>query len=107
MSARDPSHTACRTPLGAHSKRCRSVERRRRLRERGNRQNPAVTADSHARSERVQRNEETFANANEQIRERAERLEFDEAVPFLCECSNVNCMETMQLPLPTYRDARG
>jgi hypothetical protein len=66
-----------------------------------------VSADPKARSDRVRKNEETFAKANEQIRDRAERLEFDDAVPFLCECSNVNCVETMQLPLPTYRDARG
>jgi hypothetical protein len=51
-------------------------------------------------------NEETFAKANEQIRATAEAYEFDEAVPFLCECSKVNCMETIRLPLTTYREAR-
>ena len=58
-------------------------------------------------SERVRKNEETFANANEQIRERAEQYQFEEAVPFLCECSKADCMETIRLPLTTYREARG
>jgi hypothetical protein len=28
-------------------------------------------------------------------------------VPFLCECSNVDCTETIRLRLTTYREARG
>ena len=67
-----------------------------------------MSSDPHARSEAAARNnEETFAKANEEIRATAEEYEFDEAVPFLCECSNVGCMETIQLPLTTYREARG
>jgi hypothetical protein len=65
-----------------------------------------VSSEQQASSERVRKNEETFANANEEIRARAEQYEFDEAVPFLCECSKVDCTETIRLPLPTYREAR-
>ena len=68
-------------------------------------QNPTVSAEPLTNG-RVRKNEETFADANEQIRERAERFEFDEAVPFLCECSNVACAATIALPLTTYREAR-
>ncbi len=55
---------------------------------------------------RFRKNEQTFANANEQIRASAEQFEFDEAVPFLCECSDVECAATIALPLTTYREAR-
>lgn len=54
----------------------------------------------------VRKNEEMFANANERIGARAEQFEFDEAVPFLCECSDVECAATIALPLTTYREAR-
>lgn len=65
-----------------------------------------MSADTQPNSERVRKNEETFANANEQIREGAEHYQFGDAVPFLCECSQVDCMETIRLPLTTYREAR-
>ena len=55
---------------------------------------------------RVRQNEETFASANEEIRARAEEYGFDGAVPFLCECSKIECMETVQLSLTTYRELR-
>jgi hypothetical protein len=58
------------------------------------------------RSERVRENEETFAKANEQIRASAEQYNFDQAVPFLCECSDVNCTESIRLSLTGYRKAR-
>ena len=54
----------------------------------------------------VRRVEETFAKANEQIRARAEQYQFAAAVPFLCECSEVRCTETIPLSLTTYREAR-
>jgi hypothetical protein len=57
-------------------------------------------------ADRVRYNEETFATANDEIRASAERYHVDTAVPFLCECSKVDCMETMRLPLETYREAR-
>ena len=57
-------------------------------------------------SERVRKNEETFASANEEIRLSAEKYDFEEAVPFLCECSKLECMETIRLPLTSYRETR-
>jgi hypothetical protein len=64
-----------------------------------------MASDEQANS-RVRENEETFAKANEQIRIRAEQYEFEEAVPFLCECSELTCTESVQLPLKSYREAR-
>ena len=67
-----------------------------------------MSSEPPSRSERAaRRNEETFAKANEQIRETAEQYQFDDNVPFLCECSKVDCLETIRLPLATYREARG
>jgi hypothetical protein len=64
-------------------------------------------AEGQTNAERVRKNEETFANANEVIRSRAEQYQVvEESVPFLCECSRVECTETVRLPLPTYREAR-
>ena len=59
------------------------------------------------RTERARRrqNEETFAQANEEIRGAAEQHDVD-PVPFLCECSAVNCMELIYLPLDAYRKVR-
>jgi hypothetical protein len=65
-----------------------------------------MASDRRTNSERVRENEETFAKANEQIRASAEKYEFAEAVPFLCECSKVSCTETIRLSLTTYREAR-
>jgi hypothetical protein len=56
--------------------------------------------------DRRRKNEETFAHANEQIREAAEEHRVD-PVPFLCECSAVNCIELIHLPLDAYRRVRG
>jgi hypothetical protein len=57
-------------------------------------------------SQRVRENEEAFAKANERIRASAERYDFDEAVPFLCECSRLTCTESIRLSLTDYREAR-
>lgn len=57
-------------------------------------------------SARVRQDAEMFASANEEIRDRAEQFGFTGAVPFLCECSSVECMEPVQLALPTYRELR-
>ena len=64
-----------------------------------------MASDAQA-SSRVRENEETFAKANEQIRVSAEEYEFEEAVPFLCECSELTCTESVRLPLKNYREAR-
>jgi hypothetical protein len=64
-----------------------------------------MASDAQANS-RVRENEETFAKANEQIRVSAEQYRFDEAVPFLCECSELTCTDSVRLPLKSYREAR-
>jgi hypothetical protein len=61
-----------------------------------------MTSDPHP----AQRNKEVFANANERIRLSAELVDFDEAVPFLCECSESTCTEIVQLSLENYREVR-
>jgi hypothetical protein len=58
------------------------------------------------RDSRARENEETFARANEQIRETAERYDFDSSVPFLCECSEETCVQSVPLSLTSYRQAR-
>lgn len=66
-------------------------------------------------SERIQRsalvksreNEERFAAANAQIAAKAETLEMNgNLVPFLCECSDRECTEIVQLSLSEFRAAR-
>ena len=65
-----------------------------------------MASDQRTNSERVRENEETFAKANEHIRARAEQFDFDQPVPFLCECSQATCTENVRLSLTTYRKAR-
>jgi hypothetical protein len=65
-----------------------------------------MASDGRTNAERVRANEETFAKANEQIRASAEQYDFDQAVPFLCECSDVNCTGSIRLSLTNYREAR-
>jgi hypothetical protein len=55
--------------------------------------------------ERMRSNEETFAAANEQIREAAEASNLD-PIPFLCECSTVRCTALMRVPLARYMRIR-
>jgi hypothetical protein len=55
--------------------------------------------------DRMRKNEETFADANEQILDAATRIHV-EPVPFLCECSARNCVDLIQLPLDAYRRVR-
>jgi hypothetical protein len=55
--------------------------------------------------DRRRANEETFADANEQISDAAVRHRVD-PVPILCECSATNCMELIHLPLDAYRKVR-
>lgn len=55
---------------------------------------------------RVRENEETFASANERIGASAERYDFDQLVPFICECSRTTCTETVRLTVETYRQAK-
>lgn len=55
---------------------------------------------------RFRENEETFARANDEIQATAERYHFDQLVPFLCECAEPACLETIRLSIEDYRKAR-
>lgn len=52
-------------------------------------------------------NEERFAAANAQLREKALSLEINRGrFPFLCECSDVGCTQVIQVSLDAYEAAR-
>jgi hypothetical protein len=55
--------------------------------------------------DRVRANEETFARANEEIRQAADRHHVD-PVPFMCECSAVNCTALIRVPIVDYERVR-
>jgi hypothetical protein len=57
--------------------------------------------------ERLAENEELFRHANDGL-ERAARLnDLDvETLPFLCECSNEACLDTVTISLTTYEEVR-
>jgi hypothetical protein len=51
-------------------------------------------------------NEAVFRAANEQLRARLVQVAEDQRVPFICECSDANCLGTVELALDTYGDIR-
>lgn len=55
--------------------------------------------------DRSRKNEERFAQANEEIKEVADGLAV-EPIPFLCECSSLRCLEVILVPFDTYRRVR-
>jgi hypothetical protein len=62
-----------------------------------------------ATGERVGKNEAVFREVNERIRELSLRLgaaEPGELVSFVCECSSVDCHETIELTLAEYEQVR-
>ena len=61
---------------------------------------------SDAQVERSRQNEERFAEANARILEQAEDLSIQPVVPFLCECSAMNCTEVVTVALTDYRRVR-
>jgi hypothetical protein len=56
--------------------------------------------------ERLAENEAIFREANERIEARARELEFQERVPFLCECGEPKCREILRLELDEYEAVR-
>jgi hypothetical protein len=57
----------------------------------------------------VGKNEAVFREVNERIRELSERLRSDaprDLVSFVCECSAVDCHETVELTLDEYEQVR-
>jgi hypothetical protein len=63
-----------------------------------------VTGD--ARAARLAENEATFRDANETIDKRADELEFEDPVPFLCECGDPSCHEIVRLRREEYAAVR-
>ena len=57
-------------------------------------------------AERIARNDATFRDANERVKETAERLGETEFVPFFCECADTACRDLIQLSLPEYEAVR-
>lgn len=59
------------------------------------------------RHERLAENQELFRHANAGLEKAASLNRLDvEALPFLCECSDDACMETVALSLATYDEVR-
>ena len=57
-------------------------------------------------AERVARNDATFREANEGIRDAAQAYDVQESIPFICECADPNCRELVQLSLASYEQIR-
>ena len=51
-------------------------------------------------------NEAVFRAANERLRERVAGLAPNGKIPFICECSDANCLELVELTPPTFEDIR-
>jgi hypothetical protein len=56
---------------------------------------------------RIVKNNHTFRDANERIRERAEEYDAPlERIPFLCECPQADCVQIVRLTLSEYAAVR-
>ncbi len=51
-------------------------------------------------------NEAVFRDANEQIESRADELEFEDPIPFLCECGDPACHTIVRLSADDYAAVR-
>jgi hypothetical protein len=57
--------------------------------------------------ERIIKNNETFRQANDQIRAKADAYDHDlEQIPFLCECPTPECVEIVRLTPAEYAELR-
>lgn len=52
------------------------------------------------------RNEAIFRAANENLKERLRRLEQDGQIPFICECSDGDCLQVVEVPFRAYEAVR-
>jgi hypothetical protein len=68
---------------------------------------PMATSDE-ARARKIALNQSTFRDANERIERAAQSHHFEasQRVPFLCECANPDCSETVMLSLADYEAVR-
>jgi hypothetical protein len=55
---------------------------------------------------RVAQNQARFREANERIEQAAVEYAVDGSLPFICECSDPNCVEILRLKLPDYEAVR-
>jgi hypothetical protein len=52
------------------------------------------------------RNEERFRNANERLKSRLADLAWADRIPFVCECSDADCMDVVDLTRAEYEGVR-
>ena len=52
------------------------------------------------------RNGSVFRDANERIRESAERYRVTDLVPFICECADPACSAVIRISVSEYKDVR-
>ncbi len=65
-----------------------------------------MTSASESQGERVAENSATFRLANEALYRRFRELGTADLAPFLCECGNHRCTQTIRLKLEEYGEVR-
>jgi len=67
-----------------------------------------VAKDAEAGARKLAMNQSAFRNSNERLRSRAysHRFETRQRVPFICECGDENCFETVMLSIEEYEHIR-
>ena len=65
-----------------------------------------MTSASESRRDRVAETEATFRRANETLYRRFQELGSVDLAPFLCECGDDHCTQTIRLNLDEYEDVR-
>jgi hypothetical protein len=60
----------------------------------------------HLTAQRVAQNQARFREANEGIEQAALEYDVDEGLPFICECSDPECVEILRLKLADYEAIR-
>ena len=65
-----------------------------------------MASASESQEKRAAENEATFRRANEALYRRFRELGTVDLAPFLCECGNAHCTQTIRLELEEYEDVR-
>jgi hypothetical protein len=65
-----------------------------------------MTSASESQKDRVAENEATFRRANEALYRRFQELRTVDLAPFLCECGDHRCTQTIRLNLQEYEEVR-
>jgi hypothetical protein len=66
-----------------------------------------MASASESQEARVAETEATFRRANEALHGRFQELGTDDLAPFLCECGDDRCTQTIRLTLEEYEEVRG